>query len=717
MKKLLFLLTVLVCAKMAFAQTTSNRPTANSSVLPIKRVVLYSNGVAYFERRGNVTGDVEIDLAFKQSQVDDVLKSMVVLDLGNGRIGEVSYASSMPGSARTAEIPFDIDPQTDEGDGIAGVLGQLQGEKVAVVSDKGTFTGSILTVEKRSLQNEADKIRMPSFYLVLASETGEISNLNLADVRSIKLIDKASTRDINEFANATASTRRRDSKTISVTSRGTGTREMVVSYTIAAPIWKTTYRAVLDESGRPFFQGWAIIDNISEEDWKGVKLSMVSGSPISFIQNLQQPLYRYRPVVPIPDDLNMTPQIYDPEGIGGGSGYGIGDGTGAGQRVIAETPIAGRDALDLASLMPGVNATANFMASSGFAGSSVSDALKNEIGGIQTAAVGSEFGELFEYKIEQPVTVLRNRSALIPIIQTRMEGERVSIFRADQNAVQGRTLRAMSGLMLQNTSDMTFEGGPITILDRDAYAGEALMERLKAKEQRLISFALDLGTLITVNDRSTRSPVRMVKAVDGVLQLHYFRTSLKLYKLANQTDRKKVVYVEHPIRKDWTLSAEHAKPDVVTASFYRFRVELQPFETKELPVGENYGMMDRYTLSSFAPKDLELIVAGQHIDEPTRRRLQKLIDIRLKIMEIDKQLESIATETTSISEDQKRFRENIEALAKTPEARQLISRYIAKADEQESRLEKMTAEERQLRSAKSKLEVELAIEIKNFEVN
>ena len=133
------------------------------------------------------------------------------------------------------------------------------------------------------------------------------------EIRSVKLLDEGTRRDLSEFANASASARRRDAKTISVTSEGTGQREMVVSYTIAAPIWKTTYRVVLDEAGKPFFQGWAIVDNISDEDWKNVQLSLVSGTPISFIQPIQQPFYRYRPVVPIPQDLQVQPQVYEPQ--------------------------------------------------------------------------------------------------------------------------------------------------------------------------------------------------------------------------------------------------------------------------------------------------------------------------------------------------------------------------------------------------------------------
>jgi hypothetical protein len=744
-KKGILLLVVVVCAFSAYGQTARSTraaangvardaSSANSTVLPIRRVILYSNGVAYIERRGTVTGNAEVNLSFKQSQIDDVLKSMVVLDLGQGRIGAVSYNSSMPASARTAEIPFGVKSETDEGNGetggMAGVLGQLQGAMVTVASTRATATGSILNVEKRKVVHNgtANGTQTPAngHTLVIASGQGEITAFDFADIRSVRLLDEGAKRDISEFASATASTRRRDAKTISVTSSGSGQREMVVSYTVSAPIWKTTYRVVLDESGNPFFQGWAIVDNVSEEDWSGVQLSLVSGSPVSFIQNLQKPLYRYRPIIPIPEDLNLRPQIYDPEnetgvGYGSGSGSGSGDGSGGGRGSVPPPPPQPRPMFD--------GANSNFMISTGFAGTGVSDALMNERGGIDTVATGEEIGDLFEYRIEQPVTVQRNRSALIPIIQTKMEGERVSVFRApassddedddddEYESVRRANPRAMSGLLLKNITAMTFEGGSITVLDRDAYAGEALMERLKPKEQRLISFALDMGTLIRVEQKEDREPARMVKVVNGVFQVHYFKSDKKNYRLSNQTDKPKTIYVEHPVRKNWTLSPDFARPDYTTARFYRFRVELGPFENKEITVAENFGMMDKYNLTSLSPKDLEVFVVSRSIDDATRARLSKLIDLRMKINNMSAQLGELAKEREHISTDQARFRENIEALAKTAEAKQLIARYIAKANEQESRLEQIESERKRLQAENDRLERELATEIKNFEVN
>ncbi|HQX55923.1 MAG TPA: hypothetical protein PLP07_08355 [Pyrinomonadaceae bacterium] len=758
MRKQIISLLILVCSISAQAQVrgvrrtpplagpalTSNGKPANS--LPIRRVILYSNGVAYVERRGFVTGNAEVDLPFKQSQVDDVLKSMVVLDLGQGKIGAVSYNSSAPISSRMAEIPFSVNPVSGDGGGISSVLSQLQGAKVIVSSTKGTATGSILTIERKQIKTEKE-VQITSV-LVIASDSGEISSFDLADVRSVKLLDEGTRKDINEFANATASTRRLDAKTITVTSTGTGQREMVVSYTIAAPIWKTTYRVVLDADGKPFFQGWAIVDNVSDEDWSGVQMSLVSGSPISFIQNLQKPFYRYRPVVPIPSDLQLEPQIYEPQsGIGTGSGSGSGTGgTSIGTNVtnaqIGNLPKSGQFTSSL-KVVPGVRPEAlaggftvdgasgtentfvidgqevtNFRSAGLNSNNSmvlsttkVSDALTGPNSGVSAVASGEEVGDLFEYRIEQPVTVEKNRSALIPIVQTKMDGERVSIYNES-----ARRDRPFSGVLLKNMTNLTLESGSLTVIDGNAYAGEALMERLKPKEQRLISFALDLGTHVRVRQTGDREPAKLVKAVNGVLQVHYFRAEQKTYDISNQTDRPKVLYIEYLKRDDWELSEDTPKPDYVTQKYYRFRVELAPLEEKQLKLSVRQPLMDTYQLSSLSKTDLSLFVTRRYIDEATRARLEKLIDLRTKLAEIDNKLESFDDEVEKIEADQKRLRENIEALSKTAEAKALIARYIAKAGEQETRLEEMEKERRDLAGQKEQLTRELATEIRAFEI-
>lgn len=694
---------------------------AVSNNLPIKRVIVYSNGVAYIERRGFVSGDAEINLSFKQSQVDDVLKSMVVLDLGAGRIGAVSYNSSAPPSAKMAEIPFSVDAVTDGASGgLAGVLAQLQGAKVSVSVGGAIAVGSILTVEKRDVPADKDKPARSARFLVIAGENGEISSFDLAEVRSVKLLENGTVRDVNEFATATASARRRDAKTITVTSDGGGRHEMIVSYIIAAPIWKTTYRVVMDETGKPFFQGWAIVDNVSDEDWRDVQLSLVSGTPISFIQPIQQPFFRYRPIVPIPNDLKLTPQVYEPEGVVSESSVKtenedsradsakMKDSKSLSQRQIQSLPTNGRRTQ---SFQLQAGASNNMSVDGVDRETSVSNAITTGNSGVQTAASGDEVGDLFEYKIAQPVTVLRDRSALIPIVQTKMDGERVSIY---NEAV--RRDRPMGGMKLINTTALTLEGGSLTVLDGDAYAGEALMERLKPKEQRFISYALDLGTLVTVRQEADSLPAKLIKILNGTFEVHYFRQERKTYTLQNQTERPRVVYIEYPVRQGWLLADDAPKPEITTQRFYRYKVELAAYDKKEFTVSEQQALMDSYALTNLSRADLELFLTRRYINPEIKQRLEKLIDLRIRITQIDARLQTFEGEEEKINDDQKRLRENIEALSKTPEAKTLIARYISKANDQETRLEAITTERQTLEAEKQRLEIELAAAIRAFNI-
>jgi hypothetical protein len=688
------------------AKQTSEAQSSAGQSLPLRRVILYSNGVAYFERRGTVTGRAEINLSFKQSQVDDVLKSLVVLDLGRGRVGAVSYNSSAPPSARLNEIPFSIEASTngDAAGGLAGVLEQFQGARVAVTAANRSLTGAVLTVGERQIPTEKDKPPVKTHTLVITTDSGELQSFDLNDVRAIRLLDEGARQDITQFANASASARRRDAKTITVTSEGDGQREMVVSYTIAAPIWKTTYRVVLDPEGKPFFQGWAVVDNVSEEDWQDVSLSLVSGTPISFIHQIQKPLYRYRPVIPIPEDLSLNPQVHDSsevyasEGVPGGVPGGVVGGIpgAAARRETAPPPPPPQQFGQRRDFSVAENAT-------GFSKpeTRISDVITSGESGVETAAIGGEVGELFEYRVEQPVTVRRDRSALIPILQTKMEGERVSVYNE-----AGRKDRPMHGVRLKNTSALTLEGGSMTVIDGDAYAGEALIERLKSNEQRFISFGLDLGALVTTKFKSERRPVFLVRAQKGVFEAHYHQTQKKTYAIINQTDKQRIVYIEHPYREGWKLSEETQKPSSQTVNFYRFRVELKPRATFELPVIETQALMDTYQLANLTSRDVELFVTSNYIDAAMRAELEKLIELKLRIGKEHSRIEALDKESGEIGDDQKRLRENIATLKNTNEAKQLVARYIAKAGEQETRLEEIAKEKRAAQDALSRLTAE-----------
>jgi len=696
----------------------------------------------------------------------------------------VSYNSSAPPAARMAEIPFAISSATDGNNGgLAGVLSQLQGARVIVGTGTRAVTGSILTVEAKKVRIDADGPAVITHRLVIASDNGELSSFDLAEVRSVQLADEGARRDLTEFAHAAAAARRRDAKTIVVTSDGPGPREMIVSYIIAAPIWKTTYRVVLDRTGKPFFQGWAIVDNVSEEDWNGVQLSLVSGTPVSFIQPIQNPVYRYRPIIPYSEDLNLKPQTYEPgeggTGMTGSLSGTVKDPQGAvvpsasvvltnartnqssemttddEGRYRAENLSAGLYTLSAQasgfqkSVVTNLNVTAgvrsnfnvNLQVASVSAmvtvqgtatvdngtnnfslngrnvqgllrmkpglrnsGPSLSNLISSRESGIEPGTTGNEIGDLFEYHIDQPVTVPRDRSALIPILQTQMEGERVSIFNE-----QSQQRRPLSGLLLKNTSPLTLEDGSLTVIDGDAYAGEALMERLKPQEERLVSFALDLGTLVNVHDEEEGSRAFLLRAINGVVQAHYYEMRKKVYTLVNQTEHPRIVYLEHPIDEDgdWELADTMAKPTIRTAKFYRFRVELSPHQKLDFPIVERQEKMESYALSDFTRPQLELFIARKYIDAQTRAELEKILDVKSRIGTADVRIHAIDKEASEIAQDQERLRDNIKALTATAEAKQLISRYVAKADTQETRLEQLNKDKQALIDERARLQAEL----------
>jgi hypothetical protein len=363
----------------------------------------------------------------------------------------------------------------------------------------------------------------------------------------------------------------------------------------------------------------------------------------------------------------------------------------------------GRNVQQLLTLRPGLRNS----------GPTLSNLIASRESGIEPGTTGNEIGDLFEYHIDQPVTVPRDRSALIPILQTQMEGERVSIFNE-----QSQQHRPLSGLRLKNTSPLTLEDGSLTVIDGDAYAGEALMERLKPQEERLVSFALDLGTLVNVHDEEESSRAFLLRAINGVVQAHYYEMRKKVYTLVNQTEHPRIVYLEHPIDEDgWELADTMAKPTIRTAKFYRFRVELAPHQRLDFPIVERQEKMESYALVDFTRPQLELFIARKYIDAQTRAELEKILDVKSRIGATDVRIHALDKEASEIAQDQQRLRDNIKALTATAEAKQLISRYVAKADTQETRLEQLNKDKQALIDEHARLQGELEALVRGLAID
>jgi hypothetical protein len=286
---------------------------APATKLPVKRVVLFKNGVGYFEHLGRVRGNQDVSIDFTSGQLNDVLKSLTALDLGSGRITGVNYNSDAPLSRRLAALRLPLGEQAT----VAQFLGALRGARIEVRSGTAVYSGRLLSIERKTRVAGGTTLEVDVVSLV--SDAGELRTVELGSTTSVRILERELSQEVNRYMGLVASTRDRDLRRMTISTAGTGERPLFVSYISEVPVWKTTYRLVLPSkaNAKPLLQGWAIVDNTVGEDWDNVELSLVAGAPQSFIQNLSQPYYSRRPVVPLPESVQLTPQTHEATLIGG----------------------------------------------------------------------------------------------------------------------------------------------------------------------------------------------------------------------------------------------------------------------------------------------------------------------------------------------------------------------------------------------------------------
>jgi hypothetical protein len=762
-----------IISSIAVAQSENNPP-------PLRRVTLYKHGVGYFERQGKVNGNQQVTFLFDAAQMNDVLKSLVALDLGKGaekgKISSVTFDSIKPVNKRLEEFGISLD--STNATGLTSLLGQLKGARVEIRSGPIPAAGVVLGIEKRFRRQGLERVETQE--LVLVSAGGELRSIPLDQIRGIKLLDAKLREDLEQYLSILQSTIHKNLRRLTISTTGQGERDLFLSYVVEAPVWKTTYRVVLDGESKPFLQGWALVDNVQDEDWTDVTLSLVSGAPVSFIQDLQQPRYKQRPVVGMPDDVSVAPQIPQASlGVtpgfasGGASLEGIvRDPNGAaipnatvraiqartGAEITATTDANGRyrlrdlppgiyrvtadsrgfktysiEGLNLASGtlarnniqldIGGVSETVTVMASQVKSlpmngrdylnmakmapGAS---AMRDDESGVEADVETQDIGELFEYRISHPVTIKRNSSALIPILQNQIEGESVSLYNHAE-----RAQNPMSALYLNNTTGLTLESGALTIIENDTYAGEALTGRVKPGERRFITYAVDLGCRVSVKEDEEDQKAYRAEIINGSFKLHYKQTKKTVYTLNNLTDRPKTVYIEHPYDKEeeWQL-VKAAFPVETTEQYYRFKVVVAPKAATQFSVAEELPEYRAYLLTNITTNDIQVFVKSNYLTPEKEKALAGVTDLKTQISQLEKDLSEKRADIKSIAEDQKRMRENLSALGKTEEEKQLVQRYVAKLAQGEDQLEKLRQEEKKLQEEKNNLQRQLDERVKKL---
>jgi hypothetical protein len=647
--------------------------TAAAVKLPITQAILYSSGVGFFQREGLVDGTTRIDLTFPVQDINDLLKSMVLQDLGGGVISAVSYDSQAPIEKTLRSFAINL----TENPGMAQILGQARGERVEVIlqpaqaAQAGTLTGTLVSVEKQ--RQPVGKDQVVDVELVNLWSTEGLRSIKLSEVQRLHFLNPVLDNEFKRALETLAQSHDTQKKAVSLLFNGQGKREVQVGYVVENPVWKTSYRLVLSgkKENKPAFQGWAVVDNAGEEDWKDVRMALVSGRPISFRMDLYQPLYVPRPLVEPELFASLRPPTYagamegqarQAAGKGAAPGRGGYDRLAEGRKNVEELSESDRDEASKSAR-------------------DLRQALQRDLQlgrGVRSAATVSELGDFFQYIIEHPVTLPRQKSALLPIVQKDVEAERVSIYNESTQAKH-----PLLGLKFKNTTGMHLMQGPITVFEGSSYAGDARVLDLQPNEERLLSYAIDLGT--EVNPVAKHEPDRLIKVKinKGILYRTDKVRETKTYTIKNRSTHERTVLIEHPIRADFHLVGK-VQPVEKARDVYRFRVKVPPGQGASEEIVEEKDTVSQVVLTNIDDQMMVLYLREPTVSEAVKKALTKAMELNGKWAATQRDIQQQERQLRSIVEDQGRLRANLKDMPPTAEA---YKRYLKKFDDQETQIE------------------------------
>jgi hypothetical protein len=634
--------------------------------VPLSRVVLFASGVGYFEHAGRIEGDATLALRFRADQINDVLKSLVAFDLGGGTVAGVDYAADDP--LERALGSFGVDLSGDPT--LADLLGQLRGARVSVAAPQ-PLRGSILGVEARQTIGGDPPVATTEHHLTLLTEAG-IRNLPLDAVDTLAFDDPGLDAELRKALSLLAESRDTERKAVDVHFAGEGEREVRVGYLVEAPVWKTSYRLDLTppQGERPLLQGWAILENTTDSDWSQVRLSLVSGRPISFVQDLYTPLYASRPVVKPALAASLAPRLH-------GEGFApVAEPAAPRRKSVAARPAAAPPAEAARGLTAALVERDEVTAGPLDLGASV-----------VPAASGGAVGELFRFDLTAPVDLPRRRSAMVPIVNGGVDAEKLSIY--NRSVLPAHPL---NGVRIRNDTGLKLLAGPVTVFDDGSYAGDARVDHLAPGEERLLSYAVDLAVAVDPSVASSSS-ITSGKIVRGVLQVSRKRQWEQTYRFENKARQARVLVVEHP----FVAGRELVRPETYlekTPELYRFRLSVASGATHRLVVTEQQTLGETLAILDADPGELAAYQQSGEIPAEVRRALGTAIGMRGRIAELERQVGEIESEREGIVRGQVRLRENLRTVgASTP----LGKRYLQKLGAEEDRIEQLEAEAADLR--------------------
>jgi hypothetical protein len=733
-------------------------PSVADDGLALDTVVLYRNGVGYFERRGKVDGDA-LRLRVRKDQVNDLLKSLTVVD--------------EDGKAVSVSMP--LDPQTwasvamatlAPGNGsLPAVLDSLRGTEVTVRANNQYIRGRIMMVEHIVNEPDPDAANIGrlgtspgtpdtrDWKLTLLSR-GQLEIIRLSKVRGITLHDGDLAMQLHRSLDASAGEGMFEQVDIEIRLVDARSHRLTVSYVVGAPMWKPTYRVVLPSKagGKALLQGWAVVDNISGEDWNAIGLSLTSGAPISFRYDLHTPREVWRSDMTESavdkraavalgettwgteeEERNEMPApepepdmgAYDKPADGLYDDYdrydGDESGVMGGARAEKKPAPKGKAATAPTSTSTSSPARKNdSIANNRDFNSEIDTTI--DVDTLRRSTLASSRSQrisgLTRVDLQDPVTVPDGTSTMVALINETVAAEETFLYKPG-GAGYGYESNPYRVLRFENSTPYVLEPGPISIYSGGSFVGEGLSEAVGAGTSVTIPFAVETDVMVTSTTQYSGQEMTLTRIVRGVLEVESFYQTTTTWDVRGPTrpEKYKVLIRQPQTGANYELAQRPPGTEDLEGAWL-IPIELGANErsatlkvVEQTPSKISLAIWDSQALAL-----LEKFLAAENLDAEARKKLQPVVDLRRDIGRIDTEVDGLRRQQAELESRAYQTRENLDAIKKDSAANALRKKLSARLEEFSSEADALGRKIVELESKRLERKIELEDMIQDLDL-
>ncbi len=687
-----------------------------SDELAVTRVVLYQNGVGYFERRGTVEGDT-LTLRIRPDQINDILKSLTIIDLGEGR----PVSISLPVDRRAIDALSSLPTQIRDDGGIMSLLEAFRGARVVLRTATSTIDGRVVGLESIPT-TDAKGNYQAGWRVTIKQSAGELQVVAVTDIVGLKILDRTLEVGLDKSLDLSLNEGAWKPIELKVRMSSGGKRDIMVSYIIAMPVWKPAYRLVIGEEDKSLFQGWSVVDNVSGSDWEQVRLSLVAGMPMSFLYDLYTPNFVTRP------DLTSRSQrvaIAPPEEQ---SAWGavdrkeqtradkleayaddssIGYGAIGGSGVKTKAAATGRAAPGASPARSAWDAPAEAAPMAELEEEYAMD-YESLQRNFESSGEATQLGALFQYDVASRVSVPDRSSALVNLVQANSNAREVALFRTEIFSNYSN-LQPFRAVQFQNDSGFDLEPGPVTLYKAGTFVGEGYLPRTENGSVVHITFAADARVNLKSSREETEEAAKILKISGGGLTSEIKRVNLFSYEIRNQHPEDIQAVIRRPVRAEWKLDPI-PEGTLTAAGAYYIPVKVKAGETATFSFKESTPVVRTLTLDSRHAIDLlKVQISDAALDPALKAQLEEVIAKQNELHEVREQLEALGQQRSELATEASRLSDSLEDLKDIRDAgaRQLREQLITRKANAERDLNGITTRMTELRVRESDLSLTL----------